>query len=130
MDKHGGLAIGGAKFNKPSNNANKPKKKDGGVIIEGEWFEDHNGKKMRMVKNKHGEEEYEIEEEFVDEKGVKKKIIKKMKFKTDPNGNLLTQEEFIDHKTGQKMKIDKKTYKDKDGIEVFEEIITNANGEK
>ncbi len=30
--------------------------------MEGEWFEDENGNKVRMMKNKNGEEVYEVME--------------------------------------------------------------------
>jgi len=43
---------------------------------------------------------------------------------------MVATETYIDPKTGQKMTITKKTFKDKDGAEVTEEIIMGANGKK
>ena len=79
MNKHGGLAIGGAKFNKPEAiNASAPKSKDGKPVVEGEWFEDEKGNMVRMKKNAKGEMEYEIKETYIDENGVKReRIVKK-----------------------------------------------------
>ena len=60
MDAHGGFAIGGAKIKMPT----KPVAKNGQAVKEGEWFEDNEGKKVRVVKGKDGEEVYEHEEEY------------------------------------------------------------------
>lgn len=72
MNKHGGLAIGGHKFKKPEISNKKPVPKDGKEIIEGEWFEDATGNIVRVVRNKDGEEEYEVKEEYIDEFGIKR----------------------------------------------------------
>lgn len=48
-----------------------------------EWFEDKSGKKVRKVQGKDGEEQYEVEEEYVDEQGVKRTRIKNMKIRKD-----------------------------------------------
>lgn len=104
--------------------------KDGQEIVEGEWFEDENGNIVRVVRNAYGEEEYEIKEEYIDEFGIKRTQIKKVKYTKDANGNMVATESYIDPKTGQKMTITKKTFKDKDGVEVTEEIIMGANGKK
>jgi golgin subfamily A member 4 len=42
------------------------------LLVEGEWFTDENGNKVRMRRNKQGEEEWEMQEEFIDENGNKK----------------------------------------------------------
>ena len=60
MDAHGGFAVGGSKIKVPT----KPVAKNGQVVKEGEWFEDNEGKKVRVVKGKDGEEIYEHEEEY------------------------------------------------------------------
>ena len=72
IETHGGLAIGGAKIAVPK----KPMAKDGKEVKVGEWFEDNDGKKVRKMQGKDGEEVYEVEEEFVDQNGQKKKRMK------------------------------------------------------
>lgn len=78
-----GLAVGGIKFKKPEIAVKKPVSKDGNEIVEGEWFEDVNGNIVRVVRNKNGEEEYEIKEEYIDEFGIKRTQIKKVKYMKD-----------------------------------------------
>ena len=59
LEKHGGLAVGGAKYTRPQPlNTKKPKRKDGKEIVEGEWFEDENGNMVRLMRGKNGEEEW------------------------------------------------------------------------
>ncbi|KAL4479494.1 hypothetical protein ABPG72_011816 [Tetrahymena utriculariae] len=129
INKHGGLAIGGAKFNLPQK-PNKPLAKNGQPIKEGEWFIDQNGNRVKMTKNQKGEEEYEIQEEYIDEFGNKKIRNKKMIISKDKDGNEIITEEYIDPKTGKKITVQKKVFRDKDGNEVIEEITTDANGNK
>jgi len=38
---------------------------------------------VRVVRNKNGEEEYEIKEEYIDEFGIKRTQIKKVKYMKD-----------------------------------------------
>lgn len=115
INKHGGMAIGGAKIRKPEMPGKKPVRKDGKAVVEGEWFEDENGKKVRMMKDKNGNEYYEVEETYIDENGNVQTRIKRMKFKKDQYGNDITEEEYIDPKTGKKIKVEKRVLKDKDG---------------
>lgn len=61
INKHGGLAIGGSKFNIPQKPV-KPISKNGQPIKENEWFVDQSGNRVRMTKNAKGEEEYEVQE--------------------------------------------------------------------
>lgn len=103
INKHGGMAVGGAGFKKPEMPGKKPMRKDGKAVVEGEWFEDETGKKVRMMKDKHGNEFYEVEEEYIDEFGNKQTRVKKMQFKKDMHGNEITVEEYIDPKTGKKV---------------------------
>ena len=66
------MAIGGSKIVLPK----KPVAKDGKEIKMGEWFEDKDGRKVRKIKGKDGEEVYEVEETYIDENGVKRTRIK------------------------------------------------------
>ncbi|KAL4510825.1 hypothetical protein ABPG72_004979 [Tetrahymena utriculariae] len=129
INKHGGLAIGGSKFILPQK-PSKPVSMDGSQIKEGEWFTDKKGNKVKMVKNQNGEEEYEIEEKYLDENGIERTRIKKMKVKQDANGEEYTEEVYVDPSTGQKMHVIKKVIKDKDGNDIIEEITTDENGNK
>lgn len=52
MKKHGGLAIGGSKFTKVEKPGKRPKRADGQEVVEGEWFTDEAGNKVRMRRNK------------------------------------------------------------------------------
>ena len=63
---------------------------------------------VRMKRNKNGEEEFEVKETYIDEYGVQRERIKKVKYKKDANGNDVVEEEYIDPKTGLKYKIEKK----------------------
>lgn len=115
LNKHGGMAIGGKGFKKPEMPGKKPVRKDGKPVVEGEWFEDENGRKVRMMRDKNGNEYYEMEEEYIDEFGNKQTRIKRMEFKKDRHGNDITVEEYIDPKTGKKVRVEKRVLKDKDG---------------
>ncbi|KRX10902.1 hypothetical protein PPERSA_12026 [Pseudocohnilembus persalinus] len=130
LNKHGGMAVAGAKFKKPEMPGKRPVRKDGQPVVEGEWFEDENGKKVRMIKDKNGNEFFEQEEEYTDENGNVQKRVKKMKFKKDQYGNDVTEEEYVDPKTGQKVKIEKRVLKDKDGNKLYEEVTTDEFGNK
>lgn len=44
-------------------------RKDGKPVVQGEWFEDEKGRKVRMMKDKNGNEFYEVEEQYIDENG-------------------------------------------------------------
>lgn len=46
----------------------------------------------------------------------------------DSKGNDIEVTEYIDPKTGKKVKVEKKVYKDKDGNEIIEEKIMNEDG--
>ncbi|EGR29468.1 phage head-tail family protein, putative [Ichthyophthirius multifiliis] len=144
VNKHGGLAIGGSKFVLPQK-PGRPIDKDGKPVNEGEWFIDEKGNRVKMVKNANGDEEYEIEEKYIDENGQEKVRVKKMKVKKDQviftflyfiklyiiqNGNEYTEEQFIDPNTGKKVNVVKKVIKDKDGNDIIEEVTTDENGNK
>lgn len=58
-------------------------RKDGKPVVQGEWFEDEKGRKVRMMKDKNGNEFYEVEEQYIDENGNVQTRIKRMKFKKD-----------------------------------------------
>ncbi|EGR34049.1 phage head-tail family protein, putative [Ichthyophthirius multifiliis] len=140
VNQFGGLAVGGSKFIIPQK-PGRPVAKDGQNIKEGEWFTDQNGNKVRMMKNAKGEEEYEVQEEYIDEFGNKQKITKKMIIQKDKDGNEIITESYIDPKTGKLIQVQKKVIKDKNGNvkinyqkknintkEIIEEIITDENG--
>jgi hypothetical protein len=55
----------------PQKPGQRPKARDGRSVKEGEWFLDEKGNKVKMSRNQNGEEEYEMEEEYVDESGNK-----------------------------------------------------------
>jgi hypothetical protein len=61
MEQNGGFAIGGSKITLPK----RPEAKDGQEVKVGQWFEDKDGKKVRIVKGKDGEENYEYEETYI-----------------------------------------------------------------
>lgn len=67
MDVHGGFAIGGSTITLPK----RPIAKDGHTVKIGQWFEDKDGKKVRILAGKDGEEVFEIEDNFIDEHGIK-----------------------------------------------------------
>lgn len=66
-----------------------------------------------------------MQEEFTDENGNKKIQAKRIKYRKDVNGNEVMEEEYVDPTTGRRMKVEKKTVKDKDGIDVIEQIVTD-----
>lgn len=91
VDQHGGFAIGGAKITIPK----RPVAKDGQEVKVGQWFEDKDGKKVRIIQGQNGEEVYEYEEQYVDENGVKRTRVKQVKMTKDKNGNDIVEEEII-----------------------------------
>lgn len=97
MDSHGGFAIGGSKITLPK----KPVAKDGQMVKTGQWFEDKDGKKVRVMQGKEGEEIYEYEDNFIDEHGAKQTRIKQVFVKKDVHGNEVVEEEIIG-KNGKK----------------------------
>jgi golgin subfamily A member 4 len=84
---------------------------------------DENGNKVRMRKNKLGEEEWEVQEEFIDEFGNKRVQAKRIKYRKDGLGNEIMEEEYVDPQTGKRMKVEKKTTKDKDGVVIKKKIF-------
>jgi len=50
INKHGGLAVGGSKFVLPKK-PGRPVARDGKPAVEGEWFTDSSGNKVKLVKD-------------------------------------------------------------------------------
>jgi hypothetical protein len=111
--KDNGLSIGGMKYN--LNKSAAPKEKNGEVLVEGKPFIDEKGRKVIMTKGLGGEMQYEVEEEYIDENGMIRKQNKIITMRKDTQGNEVEVTEYIDPKTGKKMKKERKVYKDENG---------------
>lgn len=56
-----------------------------------------------MTKNNKGEEEYEVQEEYVDESGNRQLRNKKVRILKDKDGNEILMSEYVDPKTGKRV---------------------------